>query len=88
MSSLNQIFVLVFLVSLSLIPNVLIKIKIRNLRAAGKYPIAGNETKEDAIRLLEQGERNLAIYCYRIAEKTSLRVAADEIGRIEKLIKY
>jgi len=58
--------------------------KISALRARGIYPKEGKESEEDVIRLLQAGERIMAIKCYRTVHNVGLKEAKDAVELLEK----
>jgi len=57
--------------------------KVADLRERGIYPAAGNEKDEDVLRLLQAGERIMAIRCYRSLHKVGLKEAKDAVELLE-----
>jgi ribosomal protein L7/L12 len=57
--------------------------KVAGLRARGLYPESGRETEQDIIRLLQSGEKIMAIRCYRSLHKVGLREAKDAVESLE-----
>ena len=58
--------------------------KIAELRARGVYPEDGKETDEDVARLLQSGQKIMAIRCYRSLHKVGLKEAKDAVELLEK----
>jgi len=58
--------------------------KLKSLRARGVYPEAGAETDDDVRRLLDAGEKIMAIRCYRAAHEVGLKQAKAAVELIEK----
>ena len=54
------------------------------LRARGIYPEDGHETDEDVLRLVQAGEKIMAIRCYRVLHKVGLKEAKDAVERLDK----
>lgn len=54
------------------------------LRARGLYPADGHETDEDVLRLVQAGEKIMAIRCYRSLHKVGLKEAKDAVERLDK----
>ena len=57
--------------------------KVAGLRARGLYPEAGRETEQDIVRLLQSGEKIMAIRCHRSLHKVGLREAKDAVESLE-----
>jgi ribosomal protein L7/L12 len=57
--------------------------KVAGLRARGLYPESGSETEQDIVRLLQSGEKIMAIRCYRSLHKVGLREAKDAVESLE-----
>ena len=53
--------------------------KVGALRARGLYPEPGRETEQDIVRLLQSGEKIMAVRCYRSLHKVGLREAKDAV---------
>jgi ribosomal protein L7/L12 len=60
------------------------KRKVGALRIRGIYPEEGNETDADVLRLLQSGEKIMAIRCYRELHKVGLKEAKDAVEHLEK----
>jgi ribosomal protein L7/L12 len=58
--------------------------KVAGLRARGIYPQDGKEREEDVLRLLQAGEKIMAIRCYRSLQKVGLKEAKDAVELLEK----
>ncbi|HYC71808.1 MAG TPA: hypothetical protein VEB66_11415 [Opitutaceae bacterium] len=58
--------------------------KIAGLRMRGLYPPEGKESDDDVLRLLEAGEKTLAIRCYRSLHQVNLRTAKEAVALLEE----
>ena len=56
--------------------------KVMDLRNQGLYPEEGDGTDEDIVRLLNAGEKTLAIRCYREIHKVGLKEAKEAVERL------
>lgn len=57
--------------------------KIEEARVRGVYPEAGKETDDDVLRLLESGEKMLAIRCYRAVHGVDLKEAVHAVEELD-----
>jgi len=57
--------------------------KVADLRARGLYPPAGQATDADVRRLLQGGEKIMAIRCYREIHQVGLKEAKDAVELLE-----
>ncbi|GHT90355.1 hypothetical protein AGMMS49545_03620 [Betaproteobacteria bacterium] len=69
----TYIYILAFAVGLTLIVHLLTRMHVGYLQQKGIYPKAGSENMQDVQRLLERGERLMAMRCYRKVTGKSLR---------------
>lgn len=58
--------------------------KVTELRARGIYPEVGKEKEEDVLRLLQSGQKIMAIRCYRSLHKVGLKEAKDAVELLEQ----
>lgn len=62
--------------------------KVDSLRARGVYPEPGKGTEADVIRLVESGEKIMAIRCYREITGQGLKESKDAVeAMVRKLRK-
>ena len=59
------------------------KRKVVELRARGIYPQVGMARDEDVLRLLQAGEKIIAIRCYRELHRVGLKEAKDAVETLE-----
>ena len=57
--------------------------KLQDLRLRGLYPPAGQASDADVRRLLEAGEKIMAIRCYREVHKVGLKDAKDAVDALD-----
>lgn len=54
----------------------------KRMRARGFFPEKGKETLDDVRKLAKIGEKSLAIYCYRLLSKASLKDATKAVNEL------
>jgi ribosomal protein L7/L12 len=59
------------------------KRRLGDLRARGIYPGEGMASDSDVLRLLQAGEKIMAIRCYREIHKVGLKEAKDAVDLLE-----
>ena len=57
--------------------------RLENARRSGLYPAPGQGSEEDVERLLENGEKALAIHLYRELKQTDFNTARKEVDELE-----
>ena len=79
------IFVVVALaVVVATVATAMAKKKVSVLRARGLYPEEGKAAESDVVRLLQAGEKIMAIRCYRALHNVGLKEAKDAVELLEK----
>ena len=58
--------------------------RLQSLQARGIYPAPGAESDADVRRLLESGEKILAIRCYRSLHNVGLKEAKEAVEALEQ----
>ena len=59
------------------------KRRLKDLRVRGIYPREGMAGDKDVLRLLQAGEKIMAIRCYREIHKVGLKEAKDAVELLE-----
>jgi ribosomal protein L7/L12 len=75
--------VLVLAVILAFAATAASKKKVDALRVRGLYPEEGRATDDDVRRLLQAGEKIMAIRCYRELHQVGLKEAKDAVESLE-----
>jgi ribosomal protein L7/L12 len=58
--------------------------RVTALRLRGVYPEEGKAKEDDVLRLLQAGEKIMAIRCYREIHNVGLKEAKDAVEALEK----
>ncbi len=71
-------------VVLAFVANALSAKKVQGLRSRGVYPQEGQAKEQDVLRLLQAGEKIMAIKCYRELHGVGLKEAKEAVELIER----
>lgn len=57
--------------------------RVRTLRVQGRYPEPGTATDADVLRLVREGQKIMAIRCYRELHRVGLKAAKEAVDLLE-----